>query len=128
MSVETIVVNYCSILPASDYDCLCTQAGLRYWLMFFFRRLKINHDSHEFILVFSTVANSKKRKINGEPAMPILVVDGEKGWSQPSANGGLFKLYFFHATSPSTVVPDIYVVWVESITTMYMYAFCPNVA
>ncbi len=30
---------------------------LQYWLMFIFRRLKINHDSHEFILEFGTVAN-----------------------------------------------------------------------
>jgi hypothetical protein len=27
--------------------------------MFIFRRLKINHDSHEFILEFGTVANTE---------------------------------------------------------------------
>ncbi len=30
----------------------------QYWSMFIFSRLKINHDSHEFILEFSTIANS----------------------------------------------------------------------
>ncbi len=29
-----------------------------YWLLFIFRRLKINHDSHEFILESGTVANN----------------------------------------------------------------------
>jgi hypothetical protein len=55
----------------------------------FFRRLKINHESHEFILESGTVANNdvchcedKKRKhseiIPGDP----LMVGGEKGVRQ----------------------------------------------
>ncbi len=44
------VINY-------DYSMICKQS-LQYWSMFIFRRLKINHDSHEFILEFSTVVNS----------------------------------------------------------------------
>jgi hypothetical protein len=40
-----------------------------------------------------------------------------RGWAEakPSANGWFFKLYFFHAVTPSTVAPDIYVVRVVSI-------------
>ncbi len=30
------------------------------WFVYFLRRLKINHDSHEFFLEFGTVANSKE--------------------------------------------------------------------
>ncbi len=44
--------------PCLIMNVLCPQANLQYWSMFIFRRLKINHDSHEFILEFGTVANT----------------------------------------------------------------------
>jgi hypothetical protein len=36
----------------------CRETDSWYWLVFIFRRLKINHDSHEFILESGTVANT----------------------------------------------------------------------
>ncbi len=48
----------CSILSMINYDCsMSRKPDLHYWPIF--RRLKINHDSHEFILEFGTVTNSK---------------------------------------------------------------------
>jgi hypothetical protein len=41
----------------------------------------------------------KERKINGEPATPILVTDGEGGAeAKSSGNERLFNLYFIHET------------------------------
>ncbi len=54
----------------------------------------------------------QERKINGEPATPILVAGGEGGEAKSSANGCLIKLYFIHLTSPFTVAPDIHVIQV----------------
>ncbi len=51
-----------------------------------------------------------RREINGAPAMAFLVISGEKTEVKSSASGWFLKLYFIHATSMSTVVPDIYVV------------------
>jgi hypothetical protein len=42
------------------------------------------------------------------------------GEIKPLAKGRLFKLYFSHATSPSTIAPDIYLVKVVSIPTSYI--------
>jgi hypothetical protein len=44
------------------------------------------------------------------------VAGGEGGGAEakPLANGELFKLYFIHATSLSTVAQDVYIVQVES--------------
>jgi hypothetical protein len=39
------------IIPYSWIELQC-------WLMFIFRRLKINHDSHEFILELGTIGNN----------------------------------------------------------------------
>ncbi len=52
----------CHELFVAYYLCLIIvihvrRLDLQYWSMFIFRRLKINHDSHEFILEFGTVAN-----------------------------------------------------------------------
>ncbi len=52
----------CHELFIACYLCLiivipCLQADLQYWPMFIFHRLKINHDPHEFILKFGTIAN-----------------------------------------------------------------------
>jgi hypothetical protein len=63
----------------------------------------------------------KEKKINGEPAMPILVAGGGGAEAKSMANGRLFKLYFFHTTSPCTAAPDIHVVRVVSIPTLYSY-------
>jgi hypothetical protein len=47
-------------------------------------------------------------KINGEPAILILVTGGEGAEAKPCANGWLFTLYFIHSNSPSTIAPDIH--------------------
>jgi hypothetical protein len=64
----------------------------------------------------------EERKINGEPATPVLVAGGEGGAeAKSSANGRLFKLYFIHATLPKIVAPDIHVVRVISKPTPYIH-------
>jgi hypothetical protein len=68
----------------------------------------------------------KERKINGELAMPILVAGERAAEAKPSANGRLFKLYFIHATSSSTLTPDIYVVRVVSNPTSYKHILTFN--
>jgi hypothetical protein len=56
--------------------------------------------------------------------MPILVagVEGE-GLKQNLWQVDFFKLYVIHATSLSTVVPDIYIVRFISILTSYIASF-----
>jgi hypothetical protein len=46
------------MLSEFDYDYLCSQVKFVILIDVYFRRLKINHDSYEFILEFSTVANN----------------------------------------------------------------------
>ncbi len=41
--------------------------------------------------------------------------------AKSSANGKLFKLYFIHATSSLTIAPDIYIVRVVNIPTLYTF-------
>ncbi len=62
------VINY-------DYSMIC-KPSLQYWSMFIFRRLKINHDSHEIILEFGTVANSSTPDfpLSGTDMIPSSVV------------------------------------------------------
>ncbi len=54
--------NYCKLFIACYLWLirlfLARKLNLQYWSMFIFRRLKINHDSHEFILEFCTVSNT----------------------------------------------------------------------
>jgi hypothetical protein len=62
----------------------------------------------------------EERKINGKPATPILVADGEGGLKQKSSgNGRLLNLYFIHVTSHITVAEAIYVIRFVSIPTSY---------
>jgi hypothetical protein len=66
---KNVQIYYCEIMPIKTivvkssrrYLCLVIpiHAILQYWLMFIFRRLKINYDSNEFILEIGTVANTK---------------------------------------------------------------------
>jgi hypothetical protein len=51
-----VICNMLSVINY-DYSMICKPI-LQYWPMFIFRRLKINHDSHEFILEFGTCANN----------------------------------------------------------------------
>jgi hypothetical protein len=46
--------------------------------------------------------------------------------AKPSANGRFFKLYFIHSTSPSILASDIFVVWVVSIPTSYIFRVGKN--
>ncbi len=64
----------------------------------------------------------EERKIDGKPAMPILVADGEGGAEAKfSGNGQLFNLYFIHGTSHYTIAKDIYICFVRIPTS---YARC----
>jgi hypothetical protein len=64
----------------------------------------------------------EERKINGEPAMPILVSDGGGAEAKSSGNGLLFNLYFILGISHFTIAADIYViVQFVSIPTSYTH-------
>jgi hypothetical protein len=56
LCVLTHIISICSLSMPCNY----LQLGNWFtcWLLFIFRRLKINHDSHEFILESGTVANT----------------------------------------------------------------------
>ncbi len=54
--VVYLVIASFSIYMSYQYPCI-RETNTRYWLLFIFCRLKINHDVHEFILDSGTVAN-----------------------------------------------------------------------
>jgi hypothetical protein len=57
-----VVVSF-NIYISYHHPCI-RETNTWYWLLFIFRRLKINHDVHEFILDSGTIAN-KKSTANG---------------------------------------------------------------
>ncbi len=63
-STGNYCVTYSYVISCALVICLqfltCREAVSWYWLVFIFRRLKINHDSHEFILESGIVANTNE--------------------------------------------------------------------
>ncbi len=79
----------CNTLPVINYDYfMIFKLSFLYWSMFIFHRLKINHDSHEFILKFGTVANNYKMLFQAEQVQYCVKMAQEKGfqplWNQES--------------------------------------------
>ncbi len=52
---------YCNVMYSRNMlqFPMFSESDSKYWLVFIFRRLKINHDSHDFIFESGTVANNK---------------------------------------------------------------------
>jgi hypothetical protein len=55
---KILAVNFSNMLHACYYDYLVSSNWIEILTDVYFHRLKINHDSHEFILESGTVANS----------------------------------------------------------------------